>query len=300
MPTPIFVVGKHRSGTTLLGNLLLDHPEIAGVRHKAHEGIHESAYFSHVEDRYRDLSMAQNYVEFAAVMSKSDYFMLAGVGFEDLLELYPSTYAEVFRYVMNRVAEQEEASFWVEKTPMHTELISRIGRYYSDARFVGIRRNVVSTALSMLHLTNRQDAPPVERMRYLLRVAADKYLLDRYMQMARREWPDRVLVVEFERLVSEQSAVLSHICSFLGLDHVDLETRFPSNSSLEGPKTVSIRGYEKRILWTIYKRVLPLIPATLLRSLKHVRHRDPLPRWFFKVLGDTLGDSTLVASRDRA
>mgnify|MGYP006422140915 FL=1 len=297
--TPIFVVGKHRSGTTLLGNLLLDHPEIAGVRHEAHEGIHESAYFSHVEDRYGDLSIAQNYMEFASVMSKSDYFTLAGVGFEDLLELYPSTYAEVFRYVMNRVAEQEEASFWVEKTPMHTELISRIGSYYPDARFVGIRRNVVSTALSMLHLKNRQDASPVERLGYLLRVAADKYLLDHYMNMARREWPDRVLIVEFEGLVSKQSTILSHVCSFLSLDHVGLESRFPRNSSFKESKTVSIRGYEKWVLLTVYKQILPRIPAALLRSLKRTRHRNPLPKWFFKVLKDTLGDSTFAASRDR-
>ena len=299
MPTPIFVVGKHRSGTTLLGNLLLDHPEIAGVQHDAHEGIHESAYFSHIEGRYGDLSVAQNYVEFASVMSKSDYFTLAGVGFEDLLRLYPSTYAGVFRYVMNRVAEQEEASFWVEKTPMHTELIFRIGKHYPDARFVGIRRSVVSMAFSMLHLKNRQDAPPVERLGYLLRVAANKYLLDHRMHMARREWPDRVLIIDFEDLVSEESTVLPHVCSFLGLDHVGLGSRFPSNSSFGGSKTVSIRGYEKWMLQTAYKQILPLIPTVLLRSLKRTRHRDPLPRWFFKFLRDTLGDSTLVASHDR-
>lgn len=299
MPTPIFVVGKHRSGTTLLGNLLLDHPEIAGVRHDMHEGIHESAYFSHVEGRYGDLSAPQNYVEFASVMSKSDYFTLAGVEFENLIELYPSSYAEIFRYVMNRVAKQEKASFWVEKTPMHTELIFRIGKYYPDARFVGIRRNVMSMALSMLHLKDRQDATPVERLKYLIRVVADKYLLDHRMHMARREWPDRVLIVEFEELVSEQSTILPRVCSFLGLDHVDLESRFPSNSSFEKSKTVSLRGYERWMLRTLYKKILPLIPATLLRSLKRTRHQSPLPRWFFKALRDTLGDSSSVALRNR-
>lgn len=300
MPTPIFVVGKHRSGTTLLGNLLLDHPEIAGVRHEAHEGIHESAYFSHVEDRYGDLSVAQNYVEFASVMSKSDYFTLARVGFEDLLGLYPSTYAEVFRHVMNYVAEREEASFWAEKTPMHTELILCIGKYYPDARFVGVRRNVVSTALSMLHLKNRQHTSPMERLRYLLRVAADKYLLDYYMHMAQRKWPERVLIVEFEELVSQQSTILSRVCSFLGLDHVGLESRFPSNSSFEKSKPGSIQGYEKWMVQAFYKQILPLIPVVLLRSLKRTRRRDPLPRWFFKVLRDTLGDSKQVGSRGRA
>ena len=31
MPTPLFILGKHRSGTTFLSNLLMDHPKIAAI-----------------------------------------------------------------------------------------------------------------------------------------------------------------------------------------------------------------------------------------------------------------------------
>jgi len=114
MPTPLFVLGKQRSGTTWLGNLLLDHPSIAGVAHAAHRGIHESAFFSHVDGRYGDLSVRQNFIEFASVMAESDYFRLAEVSFKDIMSLHPDDYAGVFRTVMYCFARRRGARYWIE------------------------------------------------------------------------------------------------------------------------------------------------------------------------------------------
>ena len=57
MATPLFVIGKHRSGTSFLANLLLDHPQIAGIYypldsylHKG--GIFESSFFYDIDKKF--------------------------------------------------------------------------------------------------------------------------------------------------------------------------------------------------------------------------------------------------------
>lgn len=52
MPLPVFVVGRNRSGTTWLANQLCEHPDIVGVQHERHHGIHESAYFGLIDGRF--------------------------------------------------------------------------------------------------------------------------------------------------------------------------------------------------------------------------------------------------------
>ena len=43
---PIFVLGRHRSGTTWVSNILASVPGIYSPSHPLHKGAHESAYFS--------------------------------------------------------------------------------------------------------------------------------------------------------------------------------------------------------------------------------------------------------------
>lgn len=69
MATPIFVLGWGRSGTAWLSNLLLEHPAIVGIQHEKHWGIHESAFFSVVEGRYRSLDNPANFIEARILIS---------------------------------------------------------------------------------------------------------------------------------------------------------------------------------------------------------------------------------------
>ena len=77
MPKPIFVVGKGRSGTTWLTNMLATHPDIAGVFNEdKNKGIKESRYFSDLYGRYGDLRNPTNLVEFIEILAVTDYFRL--------------------------------------------------------------------------------------------------------------------------------------------------------------------------------------------------------------------------------
>ena len=101
MPTPLFILGKGRSGTTWLANQMCEHSLVIGVQHESHYGIHESAFFTQVYDRYQDLTIKSNYVEFVEVMSACDYFQLAGITKEFLYSFWPTSYEKVFREAMD-------------------------------------------------------------------------------------------------------------------------------------------------------------------------------------------------------
>ena len=97
MSTPLFILGKHRSGTTFLSNLLLDHPQIAAVfrlteKNGVAGGIFESGYFEYIDGRYGNLEIHENYIEFSSVLSEVEYFKLASSSIEEILSFYPADY----------------------------------------------------------------------------------------------------------------------------------------------------------------------------------------------------------------
>jgi hypothetical protein len=305
MAKPLFVVGKHRSGTTWLGNLLLDHPNIAGLHHESHRGIHESAFFSHVDGRYGDLDLFENYVEFAAVMARSDYFRLAGASFEDLMDLYPASYADVFRVIMDRVAERKDARYWIEKSPMHTRQIRKIAGYYPSARFVGILRDPVDVAFSWF---KRQDFNQFSRIRRLLalaRVTLDKYVVDAHMLDVRSNQPEQLHLVRYEDLVNDKSKVLNGIYSFVDLSRVEVRSRYEANTSYTDSQSSGSSkrthkskkperpSHEEKFIRWLYNWGLPLLSVRALVRLKRLlrqNRKSSLPPWFFKLLNESLDE----------
>jgi len=285
MKTPLFVVGKHRSGTTWLSNLLLDHSQIAGVQHRGHHGIHESAFFSHVHGRYGDLSVFSNFAEFASVLSQSDYCRLMEVSFGDIVQLYPSTYAGVFRTIMDRFAEKHGAHYWIEKSPMHTSRIREIGKMYPDAQFVGILRNPVDAAFSWLKRQAVGESVS-RRLTELGRFTLNKCILDAHMWEMQKEWPKRVCIVRYEELIEDRDGVIESVCTFLGLPFAEIRAQYAANTSYEEDESERHRPrYEKKFVKWLYRCGMCTAPAKGGRYLKHAlqERRTSLPDWFFKL-----------------
>lgn len=294
MPTPIFVLGTHRSGTTWLANLLCEHPLIAGVRHEQHHGIHESAYFSRILGRYGDLSVLVNYIEFVEVMAASDYFRLAGIERAELLALWPTTYEAVFRIVMDRFAEREHAAFWLEKTPAHTLIAQRLARTYPDARFIAIRRDCADTTASAMGLAARRTPDGAlarrNRFRLLLGNALGWGTYNRLIDAFAASCP-RVLAVRYETLRADTHSALDRICRFLGIpfDPAMAESAYPPNSSFRSAdeRTRALSPTERAIVQAAagLPQLLPVPALQALAEWKRVRSRNrPLPGWFFSLL----------------
>ncbi len=295
MPSPIFVLGKQRSGTTWLANQLCEHESIAGVQHPRHFGIHESAYFSSVLGRYGDLRIRQNYIEFVEVMSASDYFQLAGATRDHLYSLWPTTYEGVFRSVMDRYAQQRGAEFWVEKSPSHTPLVKYLADVYPDAHFIGVLRDAPSVVASTTALASDRYAqysrPEVVRRLHLASHVLTWSYYHRVLAAFSGE-SDRIIIVDYDQLRADNVETLTRICRFLGLpfqDRMRHSTYLPDTSFRDEDTRRRALSSADLGLVEFTRRACEFVPMGVLQRCERLVSRGAgrgrtLPPWFFRLL----------------
>jgi hypothetical protein len=286
MPQPIFILGKHRSGTTWLANQLCQHSCITGITHTRFSGIHESAYFSLVDGRYGDLSVKSNFIEFVEVVSASDYFRLAGATKEYLYSLYPTTYEDVFRIVMDNYAEKQKAQYWLEKTPPHALIVDKLARIYPDARFISIIRNAEAVVASTIARSKFSGVNIFLRQYIIISTILSWTLYNKVLESFEKQ-SDRIISIRYEELKSDLPTTLQTVCAFLGL-HFETgmcEQIFVPNTSFQNSKREHALTNVEKILVRVLHRIFAFIPVLMLKFLHRMKNntkkRPIFPSWFF-------------------
>jgi hypothetical protein len=161
-PTPLFVLGTARSGTTWLANLLVSHPSITGLTAVEHHGIHESHLLDHT--RYV-LPGTMTCDAFVSRYAAEDYFALSRISPAELCAAAPPTGDAVtfFAALMGLVARREGARYWLEKTPKHAIYFETLLERFPTARFVIIERGFEATIASQLAKYARPGSGPLRR-----------------------------------------------------------------------------------------------------------------------------------------
>jgi len=268
-PTPIFVLGLQRSGTTWISNVLCASKDVAGVEARKGYGIKESIFFSHFARAYGDLDDDEAFRVFAADFVASDYFIHSGLEESWFLARRPRSYAEAFRAVMNELARRSNARAWVEKSPRHTLLADSLAAAFPDARFVCVRRKLAALIRSRLWLEGPPPRYP-RRLGVLLRACAAHALYTRTMIRFSKRCPRSVLI-DYEEMSRDPENVCRRVTKFLGLDFdIDmLEPRYPPNTSFGN--TADRRralGPVDRIAILLFGATLRLLPLGFLERLE--------------------------------
>ena len=188
---PIFVVGMHRSGTTLLEQLLSAHPDV--------RGLGEVFDFpNQMREAVDHASVGAMDLELAARLPSLDY---AAVG------------AGYLRAVEWRLGEER---CFTDKLPGNYYHVGAIAQALPDARILLLVRDPMEVCFSNLReyfsdRTNRHSYDQVEMARHYLGFAG-------LMAHWRRVLPGRILDVGYSRLVSDTEAVMREVAAFCGLD----------------------------------------------------------------------------------
>lgn len=268
--TPIFVLGRHRSGTTWLSNALASLPEIFVPAHERHWGVHESAFFSHLV-RYCDHGRTDADLRaIKCLFERSDFFSLSGLATGPEIEgLRPADY---FRVVMDTAARQRGALFWLEKTPAHTLHAKFLRSAFPDARFIAIVRHHRDVVASNVHAFGHPRSVG-SWIRHSMATAVYEKIIAR----------NRLTVVRYESLLEDYEGTLLAILKSLGIERTTApRSAFQRNTSYEDtpPRRRSWHAAAMALgRWPVQALPAGWIEEAMIRWREHTR--GSLPPWFF-------------------
>ena len=245
-PTPIFVLGGARNGTTWLSNLLGLHPRVASVHHELHHGSHESNIFRQ-HRYYGDLSDTDAYIRFAQLFATEDYFRIAG---GDPARLYQKRYPDfytAFFDLMDELARREGRTHWTTKLdplfaldpPRYREFRAALGRRYPTVKWVGIQRRGVACLNSYLFMEGQNNAARTRsrasRLAALTLGAARYVAQYRFLNGVLEE--ERGFAMTFGELQREREATGQRLDAYLSLANslaVGVPDQYAKNTSFKG------------------------------------------------------------------
>ena len=284
-PTPIFVLGIQRSGTTFAANLLAAHPQIAAVTAERHQGVHESVFFSHFARVHGDWSDAFARRKAVAGFLTSDYFRLTGLDPALPGIAKPEDEAGFFRAVMDAFAASHDAQAWVEKSPHHTLLVDKIAAALPDARFLCVTRETADFLASRLWSYGRTPPPYPQRAATISRACTSNVFHSRFLaDFVARLGPSRAFLVEYAALQSDADAALTPLLNACGLmPQNGQRPAFRPNSSFSASREreAALTRTDRLIAWisTHAAKSVPLWILSRLQARQSARRPQDFPKW---------------------
>lgn len=236
--TPIFIVGMHRSGTTLLEQLLDGSPQVRGVG---------ELYDFTSAMRYGTDHHCKGVID-ATIVQRA-----AGVDFAEVGQ----------RYLDGMAWRLGDETFFTDKLPSNFLNIGFLCRALPQAKILHMVRDPVETCFSNLRELFSEANP----YSYDQAELADYFLqYRRLMSHWHAAWPGRILDVDYAELTRDPEEVMRKVAAFCGIDYIDA-MRDP-RSSTRAVSTASAVQVRDRVVrrevpkWAPYARHLePLITA---------------------------------------
>ena len=228
----VFIVGPHKSGTTLLLRLLNGHKSIFTIPFETH--IAESlGYWQSYRGRtnlFSDLEFNDKITRFIdhfeyAVMTPSQFNN--GKSMENLFDL------NHFKEIMNSIPEVDDKElvhsyleaiitsyhqafdhdFVVEKSVTHDEFVPFLSQIFPDAKFIRILRNPYANLVSFRRYISDGRFPLLKKPLLAIKDATN------YLFRNKRLLGARYKVVKYENLLESPEITLQSLATFIGISY---------------------------------------------------------------------------------
>ncbi len=204
MNSPIFIVGFHRSGTTLLRLVLNAHSQIM-IPAETHVIVKLHARLGAQPDPDAFIKALFSDKRFQRIW-QCDHDVL-----RKALERSPADLGKLFHTSFQFLASSQGKARWGEKTPNNVRYITTIARLFPDARFVHIIRDGRDIACSLKTVGWYNRALPRMALSW-------RKVVTRGRRQGRRLGDRRYCEVRYEDLVHNPEQQLKVICRFAEIE----------------------------------------------------------------------------------
>ncbi len=255
----VFIVGKGRSGTTLLQTLLDGHPNnVAPV---------ESRYVLELKQQYakintwttslrsellRDIKQESQLAFFWNLRSewleKSIYEMPDNANFTLVCKLVAMSCSSFF--------PKETPKVVIIKSPIHSFFIRELVGIIPTARFVHLVRDYRANAFSHKKMLPNQS----------LKWLTYKWVgINGLIEESKKLYPENFYTLRFEELIAQPRLKLSELCKFIGIDFSD--NLLNHQSHVNAMSIASYLDHSDELIATVRKSVLSDFMGNLTRPI---------------------------------
>jgi len=216
-----FILGRPRSGTTLLTTLFNAHPNIR-IAPEFPIMLFLYQRFKHV--KVWDEATIRSFVDHVFYFSKFNIRRIENLKFDkehiinELLQYKDRGSIQLFlksiNYYAYSVFQKEQTLLIGDKNPVYSMSTGRFRRIFPDAKFICIIRDYRDNFISIKKLAEKEVA--VEAPVLSMQVGRWRYFTALFLRLKRR-FPERYYILKYEDLVSEQETTFRSLCEFLGV-----------------------------------------------------------------------------------
>ncbi len=211
--TPIlFVVGKGRSGTTLLSNIIDSHPNVASAT--------ESRFLLILWQRYKYMKewkpeMAEEFIQNVQLDLHVKSLWSFHDGYLEALQEFPreTTVSDLIKSVyIYRKSEfpKEKIQFIVDKNPMYTLFVDRIKQLFPQAKFYRLMRDPRDNVTSHLRYNDHHYGVLTYKW----------YDFNKRVDELKNKYPDDVFTQNFEQLILNKDKFFKKFGEFSGIKNL--------------------------------------------------------------------------------
>lgn len=211
--TPIlFVVGKGRSGTTLLSNIIDSHPNVASAT--------ESRFLLILWQRYKNMKewkpeMAEEFIKNIHLDLHVKSLWTFQEGYFEALQEFPreTTVSDLIKSVyIYRKSEfpKEKIQFIVDKNPMYTLFVDRIKQLFPEAKFYRLMRDPRDNVTSHLRYNDHHYGVLTYKW----------YDFNKRVDELKNKYPEDVFTQNFEHLILNKDQFFEQFGEFSGIKNL--------------------------------------------------------------------------------
>lgn len=215
-----FIIGRPRSGTTLLRTLFDAHPNVS-IPLEAPVIKHLSDKYKNVnpwdkkklDEFYNDTIKIWKFNSWTIDLKKLEHDILSLKGqitFQDLIKVVYLNYISFF--------EKENIEIIGDKNPSYSTCTRKIFKIFPDSKYIHLTRDPRDNVLSILKVDF--EAPLIPLIAYRWRYSAKR------IARLKQDHPESFYTIKYEDFVQNPNIYLKEMCNFLSVEYSETMLRF--------------------------------------------------------------------------